>query len=266
MKVGISSAVFYPMESEKSFDKLISAGFSTAEFFYNCEYEISDEFIEYLSKKVNDGGMEIISVHPFTAFAEGVFLFSDYTRRTEEQMNKYENTFRQMQKLGAKYFSFHGDRAFKGLSDDFCKLTERDAEMLRTLSSRAKKYGVTVCLENVSWCKSANISYIREVYDAVPEIGFTLDLKQARRAGVSVDEYISAMSDRIKNIHVSDFDDASDCLPPGEGKFDFSKFFKRIKNTGYSGDVLIEVYSSNFSKTDQLVKARNFLEKKITDL
>lgn len=266
MKVGISSAVFYPLESEKSFDKLISAGFSTAEFFYNCEYEISDEFIEYLSEKIKNGGMEIISVHPFTAFAEGVFFFSDYKRRTEEQLKKYENTFKQMQKLGARYFTLHGDRAFKGISDDFCKLTERNAETLRTLSRIAKKYGVTVCLENVSWCKSANISYVKAVYDAVPEIGFTLDLKQARRAGVSVYEYIEAMGNRIKNIHVSDFDDTSDCLPPGEGKFDFGEFLAKIKDMGYTGDVLIEVYSSNFTDEEQLVKARRFLEAKITDL
>ena len=266
MKVGISSAVFYPMESEKSFDKLINAGFSTAEFFYNCEYEISEEFTEYLCEKVKSGGMEIVSVHPFTAFAEGVFFFSEYKRRTDEQLKKYEHTFRQMEKLGAKYFTLHGDRAFKGVFDEVCKLSEKDAQTLRTLSALAGKYGVTVCLENVSWCKSANISYIKSVYDAVPEIGFTLDLKQARRAGVSVYDYIDAMGDRIKNIHVSDFDDTSDCLPPGEGRFDFDEFLKKVKEIGYLGDILIEVYSSNFSDEEQLVKSRQFLEGKITDL
>jgi sugar phosphate isomerase/epimerase len=35
---------------------------------------------------------------------------------------------------------------------------------------------------------------------------FTLDIKQARRAGVPLSEYIKASGDDMVNVHVSDYD------------------------------------------------------------
>ena len=259
MRIGVSSAVFYPMKSEDSFDRLIKIGFSEAEFFYNCEYELSEEFIHSLSKKLKSGNMSLVSMHPFTAFAEGVFLFSDYERRTEEQILKYEKVFQVMGSLGAKFFTFHGDRAYRGICDEDCILRQRDIKTFTVLCNAAKKNGVTLCLENVSWCKSANLKYLKSVYENLPDVGFTLDLKQARRAGVSVYEYIDVMGDRIKNIHVSDYSNKSDCLLPGEGEFDFVAFFDKLKQTEYDGDLIIEVYSSGFSDDKQLVKSKKFL-------
>ena len=263
MKVGISSAVFYPQESEKAFDRALALGFDTFEFFFNCDYEISDEFVDIIKAKCVASSADIISLHPYTAFAESVFLFSDYARRTEENIKRYTNSFRMAKKLGAKYFTFHGDRIPNGKVRGEFVFTERHADMLNRLCAAAADNGVKLCLENVSWCKSSDPEYLYRVARAVPDIFFTLDLKQARRAGVPVKEYISVMGDRIENIHISDFDKKRDCLLPGEGALDYKEFFSLVPK--YSGDVIIEVYSSNFKDDGQLLTAKKHLEKTIAE-
>lgn len=256
MRIGISSAVLYPEYSEIAMEKLINSGFDLFEFFYNCDEEISLPFIEKIKNFCDKASF--VSIHPYTAFAEGVFFFSAYERRTREAIEKYKNAFRMAKKLGAKYFTLHGDRLFGNASE--CILNDRSAQVLSHLADTAKEEGITLCLENVSWCKSSSPDYIRAVSQNVENIGFTLDLKQARRANIPYEEYIDAMGSKILNIHVSDFDAEHDCLLPGKGIFDFNKFRREIEDIGYGGDLLIEVYSEAFKNTEELAEAKKYLE------
>lgn len=257
MRIGISSAVLYPEYSEIAMEKLINSGFDLFEFFYNCDEEISLPFIEKIKNFCDKASF--VSIHPYTAFAEGVFFFSTYERRTLEAIEKYKNAFRMAKKLGVKYFTLHGDRFFGNSSE--CVLGDNAAETLSRLADIAKEEGITLCLENVSWCKSSNPDYIRAVSQNVQNIGFTLDLKQARRANIPYEEYIDAMGSKILNIHVSDFDAERDCLLPGKGVFDFNIFKKDIEKIGYEGDLLIEVYSEAFGELEELASSRRFLER-----
>ena len=123
-----------------------------------------------------------------------------------------------------------------------------------------KKRGMTLCLENVAWCKSSNLDYLRRVSEGVDNIGFTLDLKQARRSRVPYEEYLEIMGAKLRNIHVRDYNDISDCILPGKGKFDFPSFIARLNSCGYDGDMIIEVYSSAFVEDAELLKAKEYLE------
>ena len=223
--------------------------------YHNCYEEISVPYNERLNTLKDSA--KIVSIHPYTAFAEAVMFFSGYERRTEESIEKYKSVFEKAQKLGVKYFTFHGDRIYASGSDE---LTDIAAETFNKLADSAKEFGITLCLENVSWCKSKSPDYIKSVAEKVRNIGFTLDLKQARRAGVDYSEYLSAMGNRLLNIHVSDFDDKCDCLLPGAGKFDFKKFKTDIERIGYNGNLLIEVYSQCFSDVSEISKSKHFLE------
>ncbi len=258
MRIGVSSAVMYPQKTEASFKALIEQGFDLFEFFYNCDEEISAPFIDGLNKLKGDA--EIVSIHPYTAFAEAVLFFSGYKRRTEESIKKYNRVFKTASSLGVKYFTFHGDRFYGVASDSAFELSVESEKTLSTLADTAKKHGITLCLENVSWCKSRSPVYIKSVADRVENIGFTLDLKQARRAGVDYSEYLKAMGNKLLNIHVSDFDDDYDCILPGSGKFDFLKFKNEILSVGYRGDILIEVYSQCFESTSEIARSKEFLE------
>ncbi len=83
----------------------------------------------------------------------------------------------------------------------------------------------------------------------------TLDLKQCRRAGENPLDFISAVGDKIDHIHLSDFNDESDCVPPLEGKEKFEAIIKALRLKGYSGKFIIELYRKNFEKDQQIVDA-----------
>ena len=88
-----------------------------------------------------------------------------------------------------------------------------------------------------------------------------LDVKQARRAGVDPEEFIKVMGKNIVHVHLSDYSKTCDCLPPGEdGLFDFSSLFTSLHKAGFSGKYMIELYSNNFSKENEILNSAKYLE------
>ncbi|MBS7175817.1 MAG: sugar phosphate isomerase/epimerase, partial [Clostridiales bacterium] len=60
--------------------------------------------------------------------------------------------------------------------------------------------------------------------------------------------------------HISDHTKEKDCLPIGEGDFDFAKYFKKMQKYSFSGAAVIELYRSNFGQIEQLYLAYRQLE------
>ncbi|MEG2857860.1 MAG: sugar phosphate isomerase/epimerase, partial [Clostridia bacterium] len=120
---------------------------------------------------------------------------------------------------------------------------------------------ISITQENVSWCASANPQYLRRLREELGDkIGFTFDLKQACRANVPFEEYLSAMGNRIMNIHISDFSTDNTCLLPGNGTLDFNYFFKCLREYSYDGPLIIETYSSAFDNIRQIESSKLWLE------
>ena len=88
-----------------------------------------------------------------------------------------------------------------------------------------------------------------------------LDIKQAHLAGVDPIEFFREFSENICHIHLSDHDENHKCIPPFDGKFDFAALFSLMKETGYSGDCVIELYRSGFERADQLADSMHMLER-----
>lgn len=263
MQVGISSAVFYPMETEHAIDRIIELGFNRVELFLNCESEYEDSFTEKIKARMDDAGVRVVSVHPYTSLIEGMFFFSEYERRTLDSINIYRKYFKAAQRLGAKYFTFHGNRRVTGTVNAVIDM-ERQCRAIESLAGVASEYGILLTQENVSWCDSANCEYLKILSDELGgKIGFTLDLKQARRANVPIEDYINVMGNNLKNIHISDHSHEEVCLLPGNGELDHDDFLDKLTAAGYFGDVIIEVYSSNYAEISQIKDAKNMLERKI---
>ncbi len=263
MDIGISSAVFYPMETEIAVDKIIQLGFKKVELFLNCESEYEDAFINSVKEKLDAAQVQVVSIHPYTSLMEGMLFFSEYSRRTEDGLEMYRKYFRAAQKLGAKYFTLHGNRMFSGTVNPQISI-DTNCNVMRKLADVAGEYGIIITQENVSWCASASVEYLTELKSRLNgKIGFTLDLKQALRANIDINEYIRVMGSDLKNIHISDFSDEQVCLLPGCGKMNYDEFFKKINAIGYEGDLIIEVYSSNYEEISQIKTAKQMLEQKL---
>lgn len=250
MLTGMSSSCFYPLETEKSLKKCGELGFSNVELFVNTYSELIDP-IKSEFKRIKDYyGMNICSVHPFTSFAESTVLFGAYQRRVEDGLDFYKNYFEFAAFLGAKYLILHGAKI--GPYADNEDYFERYAR----LYSIGQSFGVTVSQENVVLFRSQSVDFIKKMSDYLgKDFSMTLDLKQCRRAGENPLDFIKSVGEKIDHIHLSDYNDESDCVPPFEGKENYETIIQSLRLKGYSGKFIIELYQKNFEKDQQIVDA-----------
>ncbi|MDO4269633.1 MAG: sugar phosphate isomerase/epimerase [Eubacteriales bacterium] len=259
MRLGISTACFYPQPVEEILPVLAGLGVHAIEIFFNTESEFSPRFYEQLGAEARGLGLDVVSVHPYTSLMEGLLLFSDYKRRTEDGLMQYQRYFECAAALGARFLTFHGERDM-GRADDPARW-ERKCGVYRRLCGLASSCGVTLAQENVAWCRSRDPKFLRALYEAVPELRYTLDIKQANRAGQDWRAFIDAVGGRLVNIHINDFSAEQSCLLPGAGSMDYADFFSRLRGVGYDGHTLIEVYRSNFGEPAEMERALRVLSR-----
>ena len=174
MEIGVSTACFYPMQTEEALALLANGGVACCEIFLNSLGELRQAFIAELANIKNAGGTKVIAVHSGVSFAEPTLFFSDYERRYEEGLELYRRYFAVTAELGAHYFIFHGDRQIGRVSEEI------GFERFARLADEASAAGVTLLQENVNAHKSAHPDYIKRMRRALGEKArFCLDLKQA---------------------------------------------------------------------------------------
>lgn len=89
---------------------------------------------------------------------------------------------------------------------------------------------------------------------------FTLDLKQVRRRHLGVHSMMKAMAGCVKQVHISDYNLRQNCLPPGTGQLDTGAFIESLQKIGYDGDLIIELYSDNFTDISQLLASLRYVQ------
>ncbi len=252
MKIGVSSACFYPLETELALEKIGKAGIKTAEIFFNCESELKDSFTDILLDIKEKYGIEITSIHPTMSLAESFMIFSAYERRFRESVEKYRKYSEAAQKLGAKYIIMHGGKPNGILSD------EEYCERYMTLKEATLQNGVTVLQENVRNFRSGDIEFMRSMVDILGyDAEFCLDIKQSVRCGLEPIALVKEFLPYTKHFHISDHSLAGDCLLPMCGNFDFKSFFEILKEHSYNGSMMIEVYRHSYKEFEEIYKSHN---------
>ena len=121
--------------------------------------------------------------------------------------------------------------------------------------------GIVLAQENVYAHCSQDLSFLVEMRRYLEdEVEFVLDNKQALRGGQDPMEMARALGDRVVQLHLSDSAPGRDCLPPGEGDFDFAGYFSILKEKGYAGDGIVELYQNSYQSPQQLFQSRVFLQ------
>lgn len=257
MDCGISTACFYPAPLEETVERIAALGVGVVEVFVNTESEFHPAFVCDMKMRLDAYGLRVASVHPFTSPMEGQLLLSNYDRRTQDGIAQYRNYFEAAHMLGAHSLTFHGERSI--IRDRDAADTARKLEVYATLCEVAAEYDIALAQENVAWCKSESPDYIRRLYEEVPALRYTLDIKQAHRAGHHWSEYLDAMGERIINVHINDFDETHSCRLPGEGVMQYDALFDHLETLGYDDQVLIEVYDSDYESLDQIRRSLCYL-------
>ena len=258
IRIGASTANFYPEPTEKALDHVLSCGFRTLEVFVNTESELSPRFTHMLRQKADAAGARIVSLHPYSSGYEPFLLYSAYARRFEDGKALYTRFFEAAAELGASIVVMHGDR------QDSVLPMEESISRFEELYDCGVRYGVRLAQENVVRFRSSDNAYLRAMRDRLGEKAhFVLDLKQAVRCGHTLDDVIGAMGEHIAHVHVSDHDAERDCLPPGRGETNFQRLISRLREQRFHGTMVVELYRGNFEKAQDLVDSRLFLEEQI---
>ena len=256
MSVGISTACFYPAATEEALHCVAEAGAKVTEVFFNSPSELEPDFLRRISSIASDSGIRIRSIHPFTSFAEGYILFSQYERRFDDYREFYKKYYAAASAIGAKIVVLHGAKLPVNIS------TDEYAERLSLLVRDAQEQGIILAQENVVHHNGQTPELMNELKARLgANFHMVLDIKQAYLAGVDPIEFFGEFSDNICHIHLSDHDENHKCMTPFDGKFDFAALFSLMKETGYSGDCVIELYRSGFERIDQLTDSMRRLEK-----
>lgn len=256
MKFGVSTACLYPENVEDAFRYFAEQGAENIEIFLNTFSEMEEDFIEMLAKIAGEYSVCVTSLHPFTSTVEPMMLFGDYPRRYHDIMELYRRLFERMNRLGAKIFVIHGDKTVKPCP------RERYFERYLSLYRAGREAGIIVAQENVERCSSKSVEFCSAMSHALGnECAFVLDIKQAVRAGESPLDFVNALGDKIRHIHISDHGRAGDCLPVGKGEFDFRKFFSLCREKGIDGSAVIELYRSGYSDPREIIESAGAVRK-----
>lgn len=249
MKTGISTASLYTRrETEDAIGVIAAANAACAEIFLGTYFEMRPEFAKKYSSRLE--GCEAYSVHALsTTFEPQLFVSSRRVRG--DAFYWLDQLMRSAQLFGAKKYSFHG---FISRCRGDINLDET-AGYLNAVCEFCSRYGVEVCLENVSWCTYNRPGIFGELKARCPQISGVLDLKQARRSGYPINMYIEDMRGAISHVHLTDVDKNGKMCLPGMGVTDFSELFLRLKDTGFDGAAIIEAYPSDYGDESELKRS-----------
>ena len=248
MKTGASTSSLFPMLTEQSLEHLLKLGVKNIEAFLASPSERGVGYARMLKNMADAEGAKIVSVHPYSSEMEGVGFFGKYPRRFDDEADEYSRYFEACREMGADIFVFHGARSFVKLENEFY------FERFLRLREVAGKFGVRLCQENIARCHSGRIEFLSAMKRAVPDVDFVLDVKQSVRAGISPFDMLDAMGKNAVHLHLSDHSEDCDCLVPGEGDFELERFAKRLKEVGYEGNIILELYSWFFDGDEALAR------------
>lgn len=249
--------MFPEKHTEEAIKIIKSLGAEVAEVFFSTFYEYRPEFSKALAPEL--AGLEINSVHAMPLNFE-CNLFNATRRVRGDGFYWLDQLARSARLLGCKNYTFHGFVRVGGSADDMKFIGERIAEA----HAFTAEYGVNLCLENTSYYAYNRPSFFRELKNYCPDLYGVLDLKQARRSGYPYTMYLEDMRGAIAYVHASDVDENGKICLPGRGICDFSEVFKRLKDSGFDGSVIIEPYRGDYGGFDELKDSLNYL-KEIAD-
>lgn len=253
VKIGLSTAAFYGRwETEEAAAHLSDYGAECAEAFLQTRGEMTRGFAEDVRQKLD--GIPCTSMHPKGTLFENE-LFGRSPRQQAEGWDFFRRALDAVAKLGAAYYVYHGWHSSTGSKMAFD--AQKNADIVGKMQMEAAKRGIRVAWENVSWCQLTTPERVTEMRRWLPDIGFTLDIKQAMRVGRAPIEFIGAMGGQLVNVHICDWQsDGALCLP-GEGSFDFDAFILALKREGYDGPIIVEPYLALIRSDEKLRQSLN---------
>jgi len=174
-------------------------------------------------------------------------IASPFDSLRECAIKEIENSFQVCYELGITKVNVHPQWRIVLHGDEWVR--DRNIESLRRLADTAEKLGQKMMVENFTgiWSRA---EFLKSVFDALPEIGFHLDVGHANLDGPinRTEDLLTTFGHILEHVHLSDnvggVDGSDDLhLPIGAGRIDWPKTVGLLKAIGYDGTITLEVFS-----------------------
>jgi len=227
-----------------------------AEVFLQTESEYTRSFARKVKQNLN--GLPCTSMHPLGTLFENQ-LISRSPRQRKDARNLLCRTLDAGAELGAKLYVHHGRNTPR--NEVLPWNMSANAEMIGLIEEEAVKRDMHVAWENVCWCQLTTPERVKEALEAAPQLHFTLDIKQAMKAGCNPMDFVYAMGKHLANVHICDWDQQGKLCLPGEGAFDFAALVSALDSVGYTGALVIEPYLALIRDDEALARSIGFMKR-----
>ena len=255
MDTGVSTACLFLREmNEDAVAVLDGLGIRNTEVFLTTFSEYGEEYGRVIAAR--KGKMRARSVHVLNTQFEPQ-LFGAHPRARADAFAWLDRAMAGAAVFGAEHYTFHGITRLKknSVPSDVGKL----AASLNEICDACAVHGVGLSLENVHWALYNEPGLFRPLKERCPALSGVLDVKQARLSGYPYQMYIKDMEGSISHVHLSDVDERGRICLPGTGVFDFETCLRRLKDAGFAGTALIEVYAGDYGDVSELRRACDYL-------
>ena len=256
MITGVSTASLFLRElNEDALTVLGGLGVRSTEIFLTTFSEYTEEFARLLLSR--RGNLQVNSVHLLNTQFEPQ-LFGAHPRARADAYKILDGAMRSAQIFGARRYTFHATTRLKRNASppDYVKAGENFCE----IAAHCAAFGVQLCLENVHWALYNEPGIFKNLKKYCPQLMGVLDVKQARLSCYPYQMYIKDMEGSISHVHLSDVDERGRICLPGKGIFCFEECFRRLKDAGFDGAALIEVYAGDYGEYAELKQACDYLD------
>lgn len=265
LRLGLSSGALYPeVVTEEAPAEAARRGFADLELVLQTAGEYDPAFVRLLKTNVAAAGCRVHAVHSLQQLHP---IVTPYRRRREEAIALFRQGIEAARELGGRAIVWHGltrqEASVPGAWEGFIAAAA-------TLAPYCAEAGVTLAVENVSWCVLSSVREVAAFAARLPElgppgsVGFAFDPFQAGAAGANPFMILSAMEGAVVDVHLSDYregEPAARHLPPGEGDLPWPALIRAIAASGYDGPMIVE---SRFPDDAALDRVRARIEPLVT--
>lgn len=225
MKIGLTTRGFSkPRETEDVFALLKELGAETCEVYLRTFYEYRPEFAKKYAERLSGLRVDSVRVAPCNFEYQ---LLSQSRRVRGDGFYWLDQVMRSAQLLGAEYYAFRGGN-FNGNYDE-------TGWSLGEVAEFCSRYGIGFCLENSKDGIFSCPKTFRELKSRNDNLACSLDLGSAVASGYPWQTYVAAAEGSAFRVTV----------PAVWGTCRLNEVFKRLKDIGFDGAVLLDICGSD---------------------
>jgi inosose dehydratase len=236
--------------TQEALKDISDAGYEGFELFDGNLAEYADRTDE-LRGLMDELGLQMVAV-----YSGANYIYPDIL---EDELSKIEDAARLAAQLGAVHLVVGGGavRAAGIQEEDYRRLGEG---LERTVALADETGLVASYHPHLGTCVESP-EQLQKVFQYTG-INFCPDTAHLRAGGGDPAELISTYGDRIRYVHLKDYEDGS-FLPLGQGQLDFSEILGALRAVQYDGWITIELDSYKGSPREAAQISKEFLAERM---